>query len=117
MSKICESKLCALLNRFHCVANPVLHGQVVHFDYNLFSGKISRGKVNDLRQSEFRVKDWGSAPRWVAFVDFFLASLAKHAVVSGAQRRVGTTYAQLIATLAAAHQLGMLTPFSAAALL
>nr|CAN71370.1 hypothetical protein VITISV_023351 [Vitis vinifera] len=79
--------------------------EVVHFDYNLFSGKISRGKVNDLRQSEFRVKDWGSAPRWVAFVDFFLASLAKHAVVSGAQRRVGTTYAQLIAALAAAHQL------------
>ncbi|RVW52675.1 hypothetical protein CK203_068797 [Vitis vinifera] len=67
--------------------------------------KNFKGKVNDLRQSEFRVKDWGSAPRWVAFVDFFLASLAKHAVVSGAQRRVGTTYAQLIAALAAAHQL------------
>lgn len=54
----------------------------------------------------FRVKDWGPAPRWVAFVDFFLASRAKHAVVSGASRRVGTTYAQLIAALAAAQQLG-----------
>ncbi|XP_058103025.1 uncharacterized protein LOC131246692 [Magnolia sinica] len=54
----------------------------------------------------FRVKDWGPAPRWVAFVDFFLASRAKHAVVSGAHRRVGTTYAQLIAALAAAHRLG-----------
>lgn len=51
------------------------------------------------------MKDWGPAPRWVAFVDFFLASRAKHAVISGAQRRVGTTYAQLIAALAAANQL------------
>ena len=55
---------------------------------------------------DFRVKDWGPAPRWVAFVDFFLASRAKHAVVSGAHRRVGTTYAQLIAALAAANSLG-----------
>lgn len=52
------------------------------------------------------MKDWGPAPRWVAFVDFFLASRAKHTVVSGAQRRVGTTYAQLIAALTAAQQLG-----------
>ena len=57
---------------------------------------------------EFRVKDWGSAPRWVAFVDFFLASRAKHAVISGANKRVGTTYAQLIAALAAANNLGTL---------
>lgn len=55
---------------------------------------------------DFRVKDWGPAPRWVAFVDFFLASRAKHAVVSGAHRRVGTTYAQLVAALAAANKLG-----------
>ncbi|KAE8689409.1 histidine kinase 3-like isoform X1 [Hibiscus syriacus] len=55
---------------------------------------------------DFRVKDWGPAPRWVAFVDFFLASRAKHAVVSGAHRRVGTTYAQLIAALAAANSIG-----------
>lgn len=55
---------------------------------------------------EFRAKDWGPAPRWVAFVDFFLAARAKHAVVYGAFRRVGTTYAQLIAALAAANSLG-----------
>lgn len=57
---------------------------------------------------DFRVKDWGPAPRWVAFVDFFLASRARYAVISGAHRRVGTTYAQLIAALAAAHNLGTL---------
>ena len=51
------------------------------------------------------MKDWGPSPRWVAFVDFFLASRAKHAVISGAHRRIGTTYAQLIAALAAAHNL------------
>lgn len=62
--------------------------------------------MNRLQGPEFRVKDWGPAPRWVAFVDFFLASRAKHAVVSGAHRRVGTTYAQLIAALAAANGLG-----------
>lgn len=59
------------------------------------------------RNSDFRRKDWGTAPRWVAFVDFFLASRAKYAVVSGAHRRVGTTYAQLIAALAAAYNLGI----------
>lgn len=66
-----------------------------------------------MRSLEFRAKDWGPAPRWVAFVDFFLASRAKHAVVSGAHRRVGTTYAQLIAALAAANNLGtcILTEF------
>ncbi|XP_059642467.1 uncharacterized protein LOC132284384 isoform X2 [Cornus florida] len=78
--------------------------EVLHFDYELFKGNIS-GKVNRLHNSDFRVKDWGSAPRWVAFVDFFLASRAKHAVISGAHRRVGTTYAQLVAALAAAHKL------------
>ncbi|KAL5717399.1 hypothetical protein ACHQM5_010404 [Ranunculus cassubicifolius] len=76
--------------------------EVVHFDYKIFNGSVSNGTS----QLEFRAKDWGPAPRWVAFVDFFLASRAKHAVVSGAQRRVGTTYAQLIAALAAANQLG-----------
>ncbi|KAF8400019.1 hypothetical protein HHK36_015892 [Tetracentron sinense] len=78
--------------------------EVLHFDYRLFKGNIS--SVNGVHQLDFRVKDWGPAPRWVAFVDFFLASRAKHAVVSGAHRRVGTTYAQLIAALAAANQLG-----------
>lgn len=80
--------------------------QVVHFDYKHFQGNISHG-VNALHSLDFRVKDWGPAPRWVAFVDFFLASRAKHAIVSGAHRRVGTTYAQLIAALAAANHLGV----------
>ncbi|XP_068336113.1 uncharacterized protein [Pyrus communis] len=79
--------------------------EVIHFDYELFKGNISSGRKG-LHGLDFRVKDWGPAPRWVAFVDFFLASRAKHAVVSGAHRRVGTTYAQLIAALAAANSLG-----------
>lgn len=65
-----------------------------------------------LNNVNFRVKDWGPAPRWVAFVDFFLASRAKHAVISGANRRVGTTYAQLIAALAAANRLGTCHDFN-----
>lgn len=80
--------------------------EVVHFDYKMFRGNLSGRNTVEKSQIGFRVKDWGPAPRWVAFVDFFLASRAKHAVVSGASRRVGTTYAQLIAALAAAQQLG-----------
>ncbi|KAE8718179.1 histidine kinase 3-like isoform X1 [Hibiscus syriacus] len=79
--------------------------EVLHFDYGRFKGNVSR----DIKSSpslDFRVKDWGPAPRWVAFVDFFLASRARHAVVSGAYRRVGTTYAQLITALAAANSIG-----------
>ncbi|KAK3183855.1 hypothetical protein Dsin_031141 [Dipteronia sinensis] len=79
--------------------------EVLHFDYKHFKGNLSLDG-NSLRNIDFRVKDWGPAPRWVAFVDFFLAARAKHAVVSGAQRRVATTYAQLIAALAAANNLG-----------
>lgn len=81
--------------------------QVLHFDYEKFKGRIFEG----LPKSDFRVKDWGPAPRWVAFVDFFLASRARYTVVSGAHRRVGTTYAQLIAALAAARNLGTCTTF------
>lgn len=66
---------------------------------------------DEFHKLDFRVKDWGPSPRWVAFVDFFLASRAKHAVISGAHRRVGTTYAQLIAALAAAHNLDSLGIF------
>ncbi|GFS34353.1 hypothetical protein Acr_00g0033490 [Actinidia rufa] len=77
--------------------------EVFHFDYEQFKGNITGS--NGARSLDFRVKDWGPAPRWVAFVDFFLASRAKHAVVSGAHRRVGTTYAQLIAALAAANKI------------
>ncbi|GLT54113.1 hypothetical protein SLA2020_273410, partial [Shorea laevis] len=79
--------------------------EVLHFDFELFKGNISNYN-NGLHNLAFRVKDWGPAPRWVAFVDFFLASRAKYVVISGAHRRVGTTYAQLIAALAAAHSLG-----------
>lgn len=84
--------------------------QVLHFDYKHFEGNIS-GNTNKWNILNFRAKDWGPAPRWVAFVDFFLASRAKHAVISGAHRRVGTTYAQLIAALAAAYRLGNLQNF------
>lgn len=60
-----------------------------------------------LRITDSRRRDWGTAPRWVAFVNFFLASRAKYAAISGAHHRVGTTYAQLIAALAAAYNLGI----------
>uniref|UniRef100_A0A2C9W0W8 Fucosyltransferase n=1 Tax=Manihot esculenta TaxID=3983 RepID=A0A2C9W0W8_MANES len=79
--------------------------EVLYFDYEHFQGNVSRS-ANRSHSLDFRVKDWGPAPRWVAFVDFFLASRARHTVISGAHRRVGTTYAQLIAALAAANHLG-----------
>lgn len=78
--------------------------EVLYFDYGHFEGNIS-DEMNRLNDLKFRTRDWGPAPRWVAFVDFFLASRAKRVVISGAHRRVGTTYAQLIAALAAAHRL------------
>ncbi|KAG2261422.1 hypothetical protein Bca4012_013823 [Brassica carinata] len=78
--------------------------EVLHFDYKLFRGGIAQ-RGRGLPMLDFRIKDWGPAPRWVAFVDFFLACRAKHAVISGAHRRVGTTYAQLVAALAAANSL------------
>ncbi|KAK1407162.1 hypothetical protein QVD17_38773 [Tagetes erecta] len=86
---------------------PKLHGfaEVLHFEYKKYKGNISDGSAVAASSIEFRAKDWGPAPRWVAFVDFFLASRATHAVITGAQRRVGTTYAQLIAALAASYQL------------
>lgn len=80
--------------------------QVLHFSYEHYRGNIS-DKLNG-PSLDFRSKDWGPAPRWVAFVDFFLASRAKSAVITGAHRRVGTTYAQLVAALAAANKPGML---------
>ncbi|CAH8360968.1 unnamed protein product [Eruca vesicaria subsp. sativa] len=78
--------------------------EVLRFDYKLFRGGIAK-RGRGLPMLDFRIKDWGPAPRWVAFVDFFLACRAKHAVISGAHRRVGTTYAQLVAALAAANSL------------
>ncbi|KAM3285577.1 hypothetical protein P3S67_024376 [Capsicum chacoense] len=77
--------------------------EVLHFDFKHFKGNISGN--SHFHTLDFRTKDWGTAPRWVAFVDFFLASRAKHAVISGAHRRVGTTFAQLVAALAAANSL------------
>lgn len=92
------SKICVPLILIH-----IFYTQVLHFDHDKFKGSIFKRLPN----SDFRRKDWGSAPRWVAFVDFFLASRARYAVVSGAHRRVGTTYAQLVAALAAAYNLGI----------
>ncbi|XP_020416143.1 uncharacterized protein LOC18783485 [Prunus persica] len=85
--------------------NVIKLAEVIHFDYELFKGNISDSRKG-LHSLDFRMKDWGPAPRWIAFVDFFLASRAKYAVASGAHRHVGTTYAQLIAALAAANNLG-----------
>ncbi|KAK7380729.1 hypothetical protein VNO78_33245 [Psophocarpus tetragonolobus] len=83
-------------------ANLSEFAEFLHFDYGKFSGSMFKG----LSISDSRRRDWGTAPRWVAFVDFFLACRAKYAAISGAHRRVGTTYAQLIAALAAAYNLG-----------
>ncbi|KAK8470143.1 hypothetical protein PHAVU_004G070700 [Phaseolus vulgaris] len=92
----------AVVKSIMSVSNISEFAEVLHFDYDQFKGSMSKGP----RMSDIRRKDWGSAPRWVAFVDFFLASRAKFAAISGAHRRVGTTYAQLVAALAAAHNLG-----------
>lgn len=86
------------------ISNFDRYAEVVHFNYESYEGELSGQK--GLHNLDFRTKDWGPAPRWVAFVDFFLASRARHAVVSGAHRRVGTTYVQLIAALAAANSAG-----------
>ncbi|RLM59147.1 uncharacterized protein C2845_PM18G07730 [Panicum miliaceum] len=80
--------------------------EVLYFDYKLFTKTSGLEIVGNDKPLDFRSRDWGSAPRWVAFVDFFLAAQARNAVVTGAHRRVGTTYAQLIAALAAANRHG-----------
>ncbi|XP_047046364.1 uncharacterized protein LOC124651308 [Lolium rigidum] len=80
--------------------------EVTYFDYKLFAKRIDVEMNGNDKPLGFRSKDWGSAPRWAAFVDFFLASSARYAVVTGAHRRVGTTYVQLIAALAAANMHG-----------
>lgn len=76
--------------------------EVIYFDYELFVNKSNWMFGNDT-PLDFRLRDWGPAPRWAAIVDFFLASRARYAVITGAHPRVGTTYAQLIAALAAAN--------------
>ncbi|KAF8760607.1 hypothetical protein HU200_009988 [Digitaria exilis] len=80
--------------------------EVIYFDYKLFTKTSGLEIAGNDKPLDFRSRDWGSAPRWVAFVDFFLAAQARYAVVTGAHRRVGTTYAQLIAALAAANRHG-----------
>ncbi|XP_066335350.1 uncharacterized protein [Miscanthus floridulus] len=80
--------------------------EVLYFDYKLFAKTSGLEIVGSDKPLDFRSRDWGSAPRWVAFVDFFIAAQARYAVVTGAHRRVGTTYAQLIAALAAANRHG-----------
>lgn len=80
--------------------------EVIYFDYKLFAKSFGLEMNGNDKPLDFRSRDWGSAPRWAAFVDFFLASHARYAVVTGAHRRVGTTYAQLIAALAAANRHG-----------
>ncbi|XP_024521815.1 uncharacterized protein LOC9661735 [Selaginella moellendorffii] len=83
--------------------------EVIHFDYRLYLA--SSPNVSDVMKENYfqppkkRVDDWGPLPRWVALVDFFLASRAKYGVVSGGSKRVATTYAQLLASLAAANTL------------
>ncbi|KAL6890297.1 hypothetical protein ACP4OV_009060 [Aristida adscensionis] len=80
--------------------------EVIYFNYKLFVKSSGLEMIGNDKPLDFRSRDWGSAPRWAAFVDFFLASRARYAVVIGAHRRVGTTYAQLIAALAAANRHG-----------
>ncbi|XP_066341865.1 uncharacterized protein [Miscanthus floridulus] len=80
--------------------------EVLYFDYKLLAKTSGLEIVGNDKPLDFRSRDWGSAPRWVAFVDFFVAAQARYAVVTGAHRRVGTTYAQLIAALAAANRHG-----------
>ncbi|KAH9288965.1 hypothetical protein KI387_033082, partial [Taxus chinensis] len=80
---------------------------VLHFDYNLYRSQNGSDIMSTtyLQLPQMRAKDWGPMPRWVAFVDFFLAARATRAIISGAHRRVATTYAQLIAAMAAANKL------------
>jgi hypothetical protein len=83
--------------------------EVIQFNYVAYlNAARNLSDVMSLHKGEpprNRIKDWGGMPRWVAVVDFFLAARAQVAVVSGAYRRVSTTYAQLVAALAAANSL------------
>ena len=84
--------------------------EVVRFNYLEYAKRAgtNRSEVFSLRYGmpeHKRLRDWGAMPRWVAMVDFFLAARARTAVVSGAYRRVSTTYAQFVAALAHANTL------------
>ncbi|KAG0601115.1 hypothetical protein M758_11G085000 [Ceratodon purpureus] len=83
--------------------------EVIHFNYLAFAKqKTNRSEIFNLNYgmpAHNRLRDWGAMPRWVAMVDFFLAARARTAVISGAYRRVSTTYAQFVAALASANTL------------
>ncbi|XP_078434826.1 uncharacterized protein LOC144705860 [Wolffia australiana] len=79
--------------------------KIIRFDYKAFQESLANATFSNQQPLASRARDWGPSPRWVAFVDFFLGSHAKFAVISAAHRRIGTTYAQLMAALAAADQL------------
>lgn len=89
--------------------------EVIRFDYLAYAKQTTnRSEVLSLNygvpKNSLRRRDWGEMPRWVAMVDFFLAARARSAVVSGAYRRVSTTYAQLVAALANAYTLESESP-------
>ncbi|GJN04388.1 hypothetical protein PR202_ga21935 [Eleusine coracana subsp. coracana] len=90
--------------------------EVVSFDYKLFLKKsglqmFGNDKLLNLLYCLLKlltrsIRKTGDQLQGGQHLDFFLASRAKYAVVTGAHRRVGTTYAQLIAALAAANRHG-----------
>eukprot|EP00850_Spirogloea_muscicola_P016721 SM000138S00028 [mRNA] locus=s138:116734:122292:+ [translate_table: standard] len=82
--------------------------EVISFDYAGYMDahpENSKMNADSFRVPDERKMDWGPMPRWVALVDFFLAARARRAVISSAAWRVATTYAQLVASLAAANNL------------
>eukprot|EP00271_Cylindrocystis_brebissonii_P000663 TRINITY_DN10823_c0_g1_i2.p1 TRINITY_DN10823_c0_g1~~TRINITY_DN10823_c0_g1_i2.p1 ORF type:complete len:423 (+),score=44.70 TRINITY_DN10823_c0_g1_i2:820-2088(+) len=83
--------------------------QVVSFEYERYIRDHPSDKVlsaSSFQAPEKRKDDWGPLPRWVALVDFFLATRARVAFISGGGSRVATTFAQLAASFSAAEQLG-----------
>eukprot|EP00850_Spirogloea_muscicola_P001352 SM000005S17149 [mRNA] locus=s5:390063:395485:- [translate_table: standard] len=82
--------------------------EVISFDYAGYMDmhpENNKMNADSFQVPDKRKKDWGPMPRWVALVDFFLAARARRAVISSAAWRVATTYAQLVASLAAANNL------------
>jgi hypothetical protein len=83
--------------------------EIIRFDYMAYLNEFKNlSEVMGLQYGQpprNKMRDWGEMPRWVSLVDFYLAARAKVAVISGANERVCTTYAQLIGSLAAASTL------------
>lgn len=88
--------------------------EVVRFNFVAYAKQsTNRSEVFNLKYglpAHKRLRDWGAMPRWVAMVDFFLAARARTAIISGAYRRVSTTYAQFLAALAHANTLDEADP-------